>query len=139
MNYKINSVNILVIGDLMLDHYIYGNCNRISPEAPVPVVEVKQDDYTLGGAGNVLQNLIAFNCSANIISITGDDDDAITVNYQLSKAGISDARVIRDKKRCTTVKSRVMVSNHQLIRLDREDTRPIDEDIVNLLTDAIKF
>ena len=139
MNYNINSkVRILIIGDIMLDHYIYGTCNRISPEAPVQVVEVKRDVYTLGGAGNVLQNLIAFNCRANIVSVTGNDDDAVLVSNQLGSEGISDNAIIKDKGRCTTVKSRVMVANHQLIRLDREGTQPIDDSIASQVTANIK-
>lgn len=138
-NIKINlNKLVLVIGDIMLDHYIYGNCNRISPEAPVQVVEVKRDIYTLGGAGNVLQNLLAFNCKATIMSVLGEDDDASLVMEQLSKEGLSDQILIKDKQRCTTVKSRVMVSNHQLIRLDREVTYPINNDIALCLISELE-
>ena len=130
MDYTIKSdLKILVIGDLMIDHYIYGICNRISPEAPVQVVEVKRDFYTLGGAGNVLQNLTAFKTNANIISVVGDDDDADIVAVQLGNAGISGKYLIKDAQRCTTIKSRVMVQSHQLIRLDREVTTLISGDV----------
>lgn len=126
MDYTIKSdLKILVIGDLMIDHYIYGNCNRISPEAPVQVVEVQRDFYTLGGAGNVLQNLIAFKTTAYIIAVVGIDEGADQVASQLSQAGISSKYLIKDVQRCTTIKSRVMVQSHQLIRLDREITTPI--------------
>jgi len=136
MNFKNERLKILVIGDLMLDHYIYGNCNRISPEAPVPVVEIKNEQYTLGGAGNVLKNLQAFNCKANIISVVGDDDNAHIVIERLGdKYGNT---VIKDKQRCTTIKSRVMVTKHQLIRLDKEDTQPVDDSIVQRLIQAIE-
>lgn len=139
MNYKMDkNANILIIGDIMLDHYIYGNCNRISPEAPVQVVEVNRDVYTLGGAGNVLQNLLAFNCYTNIISVVGDDDDAQLVIDQLKEEGITNQILIRDQRRCTTVKSRVMVSNHQLIRLDREVTHPISDDTVAAIVKEFK-
>jgi len=130
MSFKINKeLNILVIGDLMIDHYIYGNCNRISPEAPVQIVEVKRDMYTLGGAGNVLQNLVALKCRADIISVVGHDDDSFKIEEQLLKEGISAKHLVKDKTRCTTVKSRVMVQNHQLIRLDREVSNTIDTEI----------
>lgn len=132
------NVRILVIGDLMLDHYIYGNCNRISPEAPVQVVEVKNDDYTLGGAGNVLKNLNAFNCHADIISVTGDDENALLVKEHIEAVGANFNGIIKDKNRCTTLKSRVLVANHQLIRLDREITRPIDEQTADGLLIILK-
>jgi rfaE bifunctional protein kinase chain/domain len=128
MNHKINTaLHVLVIGDIMIDHYIYGNCSRISPEAPVQVVEVKRDYYTLGGAGNVLQNLIALNCTADIVSVTGDDEDANVIEHQLNKGNVCSGYLVKDNKRCTTVKSRVMVQSHQLIRLDREVTHQISD------------
>lgn len=134
MIYKIKeNISILVIGDLMIDHYIYGNCNRISPEAPVQIVEVKKDVYTLGGAGNVLQNLVALNCRADIISVVGNDDDALRVEEHLQKDGISATNLVKDNTRCTTVKSRVMVQNHQLLRLDKEVTKTIDLQIDEVL------
>ena len=143
MNYSISKdKRILVIGDLMLDHYIYGNCNRISPEAPVQVVDVKREEYTLGGAGNVLKNLKAFNNDANIISIVGDDDNAQIINARLAGSGIDNKWIIKDRQRCTTTKSRVLASNHQLIRLDREDTWPINEDVtlqlIGIITQEVK-
>jgi len=139
MNYIIKEgLKILVIGDIMIDHYIYGNCNRISPEAPVQVVEVNRDVYTLGGAGNVLQNLIALKAEGSIISVTGDDDDANLVNEHLSKEGISNQFLVKDRQRCTTVKSRVMVSSHQLIRLDREVTTVIGDEIANSIIKTLQ-
>lgn len=138
MQFLKKDVSILVIGDIMLDHYIHGTCHRISPEAPVQVVEVKEDVYTLGGAGNVLQNLLALKCSAKIISVVGDDDDAALVDEQFKKEGISNQVLIKDQQRCTTIKSRVLVYNHQLIRLDREVTRSIDQNIAQLIIDIVQ-
>jgi rfaE bifunctional protein kinase chain/domain len=139
MNYIIkNNINILVIGDVMLDHYIYGNCNRISPEAPVQVVDVKKETYTLGGAGNVIKNLRSFNCSAALVAVVGFDDTAEIVIEQLTNAGANNNGIIKDEQRCTTVKSRVMVSNHQLIRLDREDTQTINDVIAQKLIAIIE-
>jgi len=135
-------VKALVIGDLMVDHYIYGNCNRISPEAPVPVVEITKETYTLGGAGNVLENLITFGCDANIIAVVGDDENASIVFDELASNNIPGDGVIKDASRCTIMKSRVLVTNHQLIRLDREITRPLnaetEQKILNLLKAKIK-
>ena len=130
MNYKINdNIRILVIGDLMIDHYIYGNCHRISPEAPVPVVEITKETYTLGGAGNVLENLITFGCQTDIIAVVGDDENASIVSDELASNNITGQGVIKDAGRCTIMKSRVLVTNHQLIRLDREITKPLNAEI----------
>jgi len=126
---KNTAVKVLVIGDIMIDHYIYGKCNRISPEAPVQVVEVGREEYTLGGAGNVIKNLIAFNCNVDIISIIGNDSFGDLVINQLHDFNIDAGGLIKDPSRCTTVKSRVLASNHHLIRLDREDTNAIDKTI----------
>jgi len=125
MSFNLSNKNILVIGDLMLDHYIYGNCNRISPEAPVPVVEITRESYTLGGAGNVLKNLNAFGCSADIISVVGDDEYASILVKQLKQYQIGEHGIVADPDRCTIIKSRVLATNHQLIRLDREITTPL--------------
>jgi rfaE bifunctional protein kinase chain/domain len=139
MNYSINeSIKILVIGDIMLDHYIYGNCNRISPEAPVPVVEVSNESYTLGGAGNVLKNIRSLNCQADIVSVIGNDDNATVIIDHLLSHGIDSAGLIKDNSRCTTIKSRVLVANHQLIRLDREITKPVSNTIANNLLNVIR-
>ncbi|TFF35517.1 D-glycero-beta-D-manno-heptose-7-phosphate kinase [Mucilaginibacter psychrotolerans] len=126
MKYKIDTaINVLVIGDLMIDHYIYGNCNRISPEAPVPVVEIIREQHLLGGAGNVLKNLIAFGCLADIAAVVGEDDNAAIVLSELAASNISGKGIFKDAERCTIIKSRVLVANHQLIRLDKEITKPI--------------
>jgi len=132
------NLRILVIGDLMIDHYIYGNCNRISPEAPVPVVEVKNESYTLGGAGNVLENVKSLNCQADIISVIGDDDNAAIITSQLDAHGIDARGLVKDDSRCTTIKSRVLVSNHQLIRLDKEVTEPIADNTADAIVGLVK-
>ena len=116
-----SKARICVIGDMMLDHYINGSCERISPEAPVPVVDVKGDTYNLGGAGNVLKNLKAFGCNASIISISGNDDINPVVVTELENIKPAFYHLVKDGERRTTVKSRVIVNRHQLIRLDKED------------------
>ncbi|MBW4889880.1 D-glycero-beta-D-manno-heptose-7-phosphate kinase [Mucilaginibacter sp. HMF5004] len=131
-------LNILVIGDLMLDHYIYGDCSRISPEAPVPVVEIRSESHTLGGAGNVIENLNVFGCNVNIVSIVGDDENAGLVLKKLSHCNIKGDGLVADKNRCTTIKTRVLATKHQLIRLDKEVTKPIDNDIETKLLALIK-
>lgn len=122
----------------MLDHYIYGNCNRISPEAPVPVVEITRESYTLGGAGNVLENLNALDCHAGIIAVVGRDDHAAIIADKLNECGSNSNGLIKDPTRCTTVKTRVLSSNHQMIRLDREVTDPVSESVINECSELIK-
>jgi len=122
----------------MLDHYIYGSCNRISPEAPVPVVEVQKEEYTLGGAGNVLKNLKALGCSSDIVTVVGADANADLVKTHLTELGTNNSKIIEDSQRCTIIKTRVMVSSHQLIRLDREDVNPISEPVAQTILNAIE-
>jgi len=121
-----DNLKILVIGDLMVDHYLHGNCNRISPEAPVPVVEVRSESYTLGGAGNVIKNLCALGCKASVISVSGNDETAPVLLKHFADLNVDTSGILKDTTRCTTVKTRVLVSNHQLIRLDREIVHPLN-------------
>lgn len=117
----------------MIDHYIYGSCNRISPEAPVQVVEIQREEYALGGAGNVLKNLFAFNCEVDIVSVIGYDDKGDRVLSELSTFNIVGDGIVKDNSRCTTVKSRVIAANHHLIRFDKENKKPIDQAIEDKL------
>jgi rfaE bifunctional protein kinase chain/domain len=114
-------VKICVIGDMMLDHYINGSCDRISPEAPVQIVDVSGETYSLGGAGNVLKNLQAFGCDGSIISISGNDDTSQIVTDEIEKIEPHFYYQIKDNERRTTIKTRIVVNRHQLIRLDKED------------------
>jgi D-beta-D-heptose 7-phosphate kinase/D-beta-D-heptose 1-phosphate adenosyltransferase len=126
-----------IVGDLMLDHYIYGNCSRISPEAPVPVVEIKNESFTLGGAGNVLRNVAALGYKTDIVSVIGEDEGGGTIVNYLKENGFITSGIVKDTDRCTTIKTRVLASNHQMIRLDRESIKPIPNSVANQLLDAI--
>lgn len=143
MGFVCGTPKVLVIGDLMIDHYIYGNCTRISPEAPVPVVEITDEKFMLGGAGNVLKNLRSFNCEASIYSVVGDDKDALVLINSLNECGVTSEGIIKDSSRCTSIKSRVLAINHQLIRLDRENVKPInnteEDKLINLLESNISL
>ena len=137
-----SKARICVIGDMMLDHYINGTCERISPEAPVQVVDVKGDTYSLGGAGNVLKNLKAFGCEASVISISGNDDGNLVVITELENIKPTFYHLVKDDERRTTIKSRVIVNRHQLIRLDKEDkfdcSNNIADQILRFLQSKIK-
>lgn len=122
----------------MIDHYIYGNCDRISPEAPVQVVDVKSDEYTLGGAGNVIKNLVSFGANTGIVTVCGDDDALKTVAQGFEGLGVADHKLIIDKSRPTTIKTRVVSNKHQLLRLDRESKHYITDDIADKIIAELK-
>src|SRR6056297_243052 len=114
-----HNLNIVVIGDIMLDKYIWGDVNRISPEAPVPVVNVDRVEYRVGGAGNVATNLAGMSCHSSILAITGNDHNADILEEHLREHNVK-ALFDKDKKRCTTVKSRIIAQRQQLVRMDNE-------------------
>ncbi|MBE0461323.1 MAG: D-glycero-beta-D-manno-heptose-7-phosphate kinase [Candidatus Aminicenantes bacterium] len=125
---------IIVLGDLMLDKYIWGDVVRISPEAPVPVVEVKKDSICLGGAGNVYHNLETLGASPVLVGIVGKDPEGKWITNN-----ISDARgIIIDEQRPTTVKTRIIAHHQQVVRVDIEKKHPISQNIENQLFDFIK-
>ncbi|MDA7681976.1 D-glycero-beta-D-manno-heptose-7-phosphate kinase, partial [Verrucomicrobiales bacterium] len=126
---------ILVIGDLMIDHYLWGEMTRISPEAPVPVVNVKNETITLGGAGNVIKNLKSLDADCAILSVIGTDDNSKIILNEISKLGLDTENVIIDETRTGSKKSRVVVSNQQVLRIDREVTSPISELVSDRLID----
>src|ERR1700730_16001586 len=132
---------ILVIGDLMIDHYIWGSASRLSPEAPVPIVNVKNESTTLGGAGNVVQNLVALGAIVTIAGVIGDDSAGIQLIEILENEGVKTNTIIKDKIRPTTVKTRVLVGSHQLVRVDREITDPVskelEDELINKLSGCI--
>ena len=117
---------ILVIGDLMVDHYIWGDATRLSPEAPVPVVNVKNESTTLGGAGNVTQNLVSLGANVILAGIIGDDAPGIQLKNILAAENVVTDCIVTDNSRPTTVKTRVLAGSHQLVRIDRETTDQVD-------------
>jgi rfaE bifunctional protein kinase chain/domain len=125
--------SILVIGDLMIDHYIYGSANRLSPEAPVPIVNVKNESTTLGGAGNVVQNLVALGAKVMVAGVIGNDASGHDLVEMLESEGVKTNAIIKDNTRATTVKTRVLVGSHQLVRIDRENTDAVTGDLEDKL------
>src|ERR1700679_2976338 len=89
--------SILVVGDLMIDHYIWGSATRLSPEAPVPIVNVKNESTTLGGAGNVVQNLVALGATVTVAGVIGDDSAAVQLIEILENEGVKTDTIIKDK------------------------------------------
>jgi D-beta-D-heptose 7-phosphate kinase/D-beta-D-heptose 1-phosphate adenosyltransferase len=120
---KLRGLNILVIGDLMLDHYIWGDVHRISPEAPVPVVHATRDTFTAGGAANVALNLSALGVRASLLGSLGEDANADTLLELFRAADIDASGCLRTPNAPTIVKTRVIVRTQQLCRIDRESAR----------------
>ena len=112
--------SILVVGDTMVDRFVWGKVSRISPEAPVPVVEVTKETQTLGGAGNVANNITSLGAKAYIITVIGDDLDGLCMKEMLKNKSINTDFVIVDKQRPTTLKTRIVASNQQVVRVDKE-------------------
>jgi D-beta-D-heptose 7-phosphate kinase/D-beta-D-heptose 1-phosphate adenosyltransferase len=124
---------VLVIGDVMIDHYINGKCHRISPEAPVPVVDFISEEFKLGGAANLANNIASLNGNVSILSIVGNDKSAKKIHELLEQFRINDI-IIDSIERETTIKTRVMVDGHQIVRIDRENPEKLDEkDEINFL------
>ena len=109
---------IAVVGDFMLDRYMWGTATRISPEAPVPVVDFLNESQVLGGAGNVSANLAALGATVFPFGVIGEDEAGGAIRACLDKAGIATKGVVADKSRITTIKTRVIARHHQIVRRD---------------------
>ncbi len=110
----------LVVGDLMLDEYLWGKTDRISPEAPVQVVDVMREDLRLGGAGNVANNLLALGCKVTVASVIGEDENGWALLKTFNRQGIDTSAIHQESGRRTGRKTRVIASNQQIVRIDRE-------------------
>lgn len=122
---RLPSLRTLVVGDLMLDEYLWGQTERISPEAPVQVVDVLREEIRPGGAGNVIHNLISLGCRVSVASVLGDDADGDRLTAMLQENRIGIEGVVRVPDRITSRKTRVLASNQQMMRIDRESCQPI--------------
>jgi rfaE bifunctional protein kinase chain/domain len=120
-----NSLRVLVIGDVMLDSYVWGKVERISPEAPVPVVNVQTREYRLGGAGNVLLNVQSLGAEAIICSVIGTDSAGDLLENSLTEKGLNCEGLIRSEHRITTIKERIIAGSQQVVRIDTETDKPV--------------
>lgn len=120
---------VLVLGDIMLDHFVRGKVGRISPEAPVPVVEVTQESHVPGGGGNVASNLAALGSTAVLAGVVGSDDAGFRLLADLSNRRIDTSGILMDKDRPTTQKIRVIAEHQQVVRFDRESKHHISGEI----------
>ncbi len=124
---------LLVLGDLMLDRYLWGRVDRISPEAPVPVVEIERETLALGGAGNVAANLQALGAMPMLLGVVGEDEDGARLLETLAARGVETAGIVRDRTRPTTVKTRIIAHAQQVVRADRE----VRNDLAGAALDAL--
>ena len=128
---------ILVIGDLMLDRYYYGKTERMSPEAPVPVVDVDKIVNSLGGAANVGLNLSTLGVKTTVCGYIGEDEEGEILKEKLENNDISTKLIFTDNNRPTTVKSRIISKDHQIVRMDREISDDFSEKLNNTITESL--
>ncbi len=122
---RFSAARVLVLGDVMVDEYVWGTVSRISPEAPVPVVAVRGESVKVGGAGNVAANIAALEGSVRIVGVVGDDPIAERLVHELEQAGVKADGLVVDGSRPTTVKSRVVAGSQHIVRFDRESDAPL--------------
>jgi len=120
---------VLILGDIMLDEYMYGSVDRISPEAPVPVVNISSSKILLGGAANVAANICSLGGEALLLGTVGDDEAASKISQLLKTEKISNDLLVTDLTRCTTIKTRIIAHSQQIVRADREDRHEVNPDI----------
>ena len=131
-------IKVAVIGDVMLDTYMWGKVERISPEAPVPIVSLKKKDYRIGGAGNVALNLRSLNASVSILSVIGNDDDGVALKKLFDDNKINTDFLLSSSNRITTNKTRIISRNQQMMRLDSEVTHDLGYEDENRLILAMQ-
>jgi D-beta-D-heptose 7-phosphate kinase/D-beta-D-heptose 1-phosphate adenosyltransferase len=124
---NISNVKVLVVGDVMLDRYWWGNVNRISPEAPVPIVNLESVSQTVGGAANVAANIAGLGAEPLLVGVVGADAEADSILDVLDEKKISKRFLLKSKERRTTVKTRIIAHNQQIVRIDQETKRDLNE------------
>ncbi len=132
------NIKTVVLGDVMLDTYWWGHVERISPEAPVPVVALDRKEYRIGGAGNVALNLACLGAEVSILSVIGNDEDGAALTELFSKNKIDTRYLLRNNSRITTSKSRIISRNQQMMRLDSEITTDLNAEEENLLIEKVQ-
>ncbi|MDA3780600.1 MAG: bifunctional ADP-heptose synthase [Bacteroidales bacterium] len=133
-----NNFNIIIIGDVMIDSYMWGKVSRISPEAPVPIISSTYQENRLGGAANVALNVQALGANAILCSLIGKDSKARTFYSLLKKRKLTQEGIVEDQSRKTTVKTRIISDNQQLLRVDEEIDTELDANLENIFIDRIK-
>jgi D-beta-D-heptose 7-phosphate kinase/D-beta-D-heptose 1-phosphate adenosyltransferase len=131
-----------VVGDVMLDRFVWGKVSRISPEAPVPVVTIQREDHHLGGAANVARNLASLGATPLLVGVVGDDEAGGALKRALRERGLSEDAVLADPSRRTTVKTRIIAGSQQVVRADWESTEDLSPEVesksLSLLEDVVR-
>ena len=131
--------NVVVLGDVMLDEFVWGDVTRISPEAPVPVVDVRRESVHLGGAANVLANLVALGARGTVVGVVGNDDAGKRLRNGLSELGMGAIdNLIVDEARPSTIKTRIIAHSQLVVRADRESRTPVSSQIEDRIISSIK-
>ncbi|MFQ5801281.1 MAG: D-glycero-beta-D-manno-heptose-7-phosphate kinase [Candidatus Methylomirabilales bacterium] len=129
---------ILVFGDIMVDEYIWGTVSRISPEAPVPIVEVEDESIRLGGAANVVANIRALGAQAELVGVVGADTMAERLIHEIEQIGVKSDGIVVDRPRKTTIKTRVVAGGRHVVRFDRECTEELGDELRGKIQDLIQ-
>jgi D-beta-D-heptose 7-phosphate kinase/D-beta-D-heptose 1-phosphate adenosyltransferase len=135
---KFDGCHLLVVGDLMLDEYLWGDVDRISPEAPVQVVSINTEDFALGGAGNVVNNIVALGAKVSVVGVIGTGRNGRLLLDKFSDLGVDTTGIIEEPDRTTTQKTRIIAANQQVLRIDRETDQTISDSTVNKITKFIE-
>jgi rfaE bifunctional protein kinase chain/domain len=137
-----SNLRVLVIGDVMLDHYLFGQIHRISPEAPVPIVDIEYEESRLGGAANVALNLLELGAKPTLMSVIGDDKGGKTIFALLKKHHIHHDYIITSQSRTTAIKNRIFDDERQVVRFDSEDdsdlSTELEEQLINDFNELLK-
>ncbi|MGN6711811.1 bifunctional heptose 7-phosphate kinase/heptose 1-phosphate adenyltransferase [Anaerocolumna jejuensis] len=140
---KLSSLNVLVVGDVMVDEYVIGKVSRISPEAPIPVLNYKEEKRIAGGASNVSQNLALLGCNVTMAGVVGNDDAGIWLKHYLNSVNINTDGLFTDSDRPTTVKRRFATKSQQLLRVDLEETSDVSDvfrqNVIKLLKENLNY
>jgi D-beta-D-heptose 7-phosphate kinase/D-beta-D-heptose 1-phosphate adenosyltransferase len=135
---KFANANVLVIGDIILDEYLWGDVSRISPEAPVPVVEISKETKMLGGAANVVNNINSLGGKVSLCGVIGDDATGCEILEIMQNSGLNIDGIATESQRCTSIKSRIIAHNQQVVRFDRETQKELDPATIKKLINFIK-
>jgi D-beta-D-heptose 7-phosphate kinase/D-beta-D-heptose 1-phosphate adenosyltransferase len=139
---RVAGLRVLVVGDLLLDEYRSGEVDRVSPEAPVPIVRVRRSSAVLGGAANVARAVVSLGAECRLVGVAGEDNEGETLCSLVEEVGVSTAGIVRTPTRPTTHKLRVVARGQQMLRLDREEdstiTPELEEELQSAVVEAIQ-
>ena len=134
----LSDTKVVVVGDILMDEYVWGDVSRISPEAPVPVVEVKQETKMLGGAANVVNNIASLGGTPILVGVIGDDQTGREIVDTMMQQGLTTDGIIREPGRPTSIKTRVVAHNQQVVRFDREERKRLEDESIRRILDFVR-